>query len=185
MPGNVVLVGFMATGKSRVGRALAARLGRRFVDTDELLVARFGMSIGDYFRQAGEAAFRDAESDVLQASCGGRQQVVSLGGGAIVRPENLAAAKRGNLLVRLAASPETIYARLMAEPGAAERPMLAGADPKTRIAQLLAEREPIYSQARATVLTDGKSVDDIVEEIVALVDAETLQVEAGLAGRIG
>jgi 3-dehydroquinate synthase len=175
----------MATGKSRVGRALAARLGRPFVDTDELLVARFGMPIGDYFRQAGEPAFRDAESEVLQAACAGRQQIISLGGGAIVRPENLAAAKRGNLLVRLAASPETIYARLMAEPGAAERPMLAGADPKARIAQLLADRAPIYSQAHATVVTDGKSVDELVEEIVSLAEAETLHVEAGLASRIG
>jgi shikimate kinase len=84
VPGNVVLVGFMGAGKSRVGQALAVRLGRPFVDTDERLVARFGVSIGEYFRQHGEAVFRDAEGEAVAEACRGRSQVVSLGGGAVV-----------------------------------------------------------------------------------------------------
>ena len=186
MSGNVVLVGFMGAGKSRVGRALADRLGRPFVDTDERLVARFGMSIGDYFRQRGEAAFRAAESEAVAAACRAPDQVVSLGGGAIVRPANLTAARDGNLLVYLKASPETIWRRLTAEPGAEERPMLAGDDPRGRVAGLLREREPLYSQADVTIVTDDRSIDQLVDELARHVEAHaSLRVGNGLAGRIG
>jgi shikimate kinase / 3-dehydroquinate synthase len=186
VPGNVVLVGFMGAGKSRVGRALADRLGRPFVDTDERLVARFGTSIGDYFRARGEAAFREAESDAVAQACRDRDQVVSLGGGAIARPDNLAAARDGNLLVYLKASPETIWRRLTASPGADERPMLAGDDPRARIAGLLSEREPLYAQADLTIETDVRTVEQIVDELARQAEAHmSLRVGNGLAGRIG
>jgi shikimate kinase len=165
VPGNVVLVGFSGTGKSHVGRELARRLGRPFVDTDQRLVERFGMPIGEVFRQQREAAFRAAEAEEVVAACGGRDAVVSLGGGAIVADGNFEIARERNLVVRLAASLDTIYARLTSAPGAEERPMLSGVDPRGRMAALRASREARYAEADATVETDGRSVEQIVEEI--------------------
>jgi shikimate kinase len=171
VPGNVVLVGFSGTGKSHVGRELARRLGRPFVDTDQRLVERFGMPIGDVFRQQGEAAFRAAEAEEVAAACAGRDAVVALGGGAIVADDVFRAAREGNLVVRLTASLDTIYARLTSGPGAEERPMLAGDDPRGRMAALLASREARYAEADATVETDGRGVDQVVAEVERIVRA--------------
>jgi shikimate kinase len=171
VPGNVVLVGFSGTGKSHVGRELARRLGRPFVDTDQRLVERFGTAIGEVFRQRGEAAFRAAEAHEVAAACGGRDAVVSLGGGAIVADESFRIAREGNLVVRLSASLDTIYARLTSAPGAEERPMLSGADPRGRMAALLASREARYAEADAMVETDGRSVGEVVDEIERIVRA--------------
>lgn len=160
-----MLVGFSGTGKSHAGRELARRLGRPFVDTDQRLVERFGMPIGEVFRERGEAAFRAAEAEEVATACGGRDAVISLGGGAIVSDDNFRAAREGNLVVRLAASLDTIYARLTSAPGAEERPMLSGEDPRGRMAALLASREPRYAEADATVETEGRTVEQVVDEI--------------------
>lgn len=161
----MVLVGFSGTGKSRVGRELAERLGRPFVDTDERLVERFGMPIGEVFRQRGEAAFRTAEAEEVAAACRGRDTVVALGGGAIVDDASFGAVRQGNLVVRLAASLDTVWERLTSAPGAEERPMLAGEDPRGRIAALMASREARYAEADATVVTDGCPASEVVDEV--------------------
>jgi shikimate kinase len=166
---NVVLIGFSGTGKSAVGGALAARLGWPLVDTDARLVERFGCSIGDYFRARGEPAFRAAEAEEVARACAGERQVISVGGGAPV--QNWATIADGNTVVRLEASLETIWRRLNDMPGAEERPMLSGDDPRGRMARLLAEREPVYARAQLTVATDDISVDDAVERIVASMKA--------------
>jgi shikimate kinase len=171
VPGNVVLVGFSGTGKSHVGRELARRLGRPFVDTDERLVERFGMPIADVFRERGEASFRAAEAEEVAAACGGHDAVVALGGGAIVADDSFRVAREGNLIVRLSASLDTIYARLTSAPGAEERPMLAGEEPRRRIAALLANREQRYAEADATVATDGRSVGQVVDEVARIAGA--------------
>jgi len=170
VPNNVVLIGFSGTGKSRVGRALADRLGWPLLDTDARLVERFGCSIGEYFRTHGEAAFRAAEREELARACAADRQVIAVGGGAVVAPESWAVAERGNLVVRLRASPETIWRRLNEVPGAEERPMLSGDDPRGRMARLLAEREPVYQRAHVTVDTDERTVDDVVDAVAAEVD---------------
>jgi shikimate kinase len=167
VPNNVVLIGFSGTGKSAVGRALAARLGWPLVDTDARLVERFGCSIGDYFREHGEPAFRAAESEEVVRACAGERQVIALGGGAPVRPENWAAIERDNLVVRLSASLETIWRRLNEMPGAEERPMLAGEDPRGRMARLIAHREPVYGRAHLNVKTDETTVDEVVDAVLA------------------
>ena len=166
-----MLVGFSGTGKSLVGRALAGRLGRCFVDTDEELVRRFGMPIGEVFRRHGEAAFRAAEADELARACGRQGAVLSVGGGAIVPDAGFRLAREGNLVVRLTASPETILRRLTEAPGAEERPMLAGERLLERITALLAAREARYAEADATVDTEGRTVEQVVDAIVPLVEA--------------
>jgi shikimate kinase len=170
VPNNVVLIGFSGTGKSAVGRALADRLGWSLVDTDARLVERFGCPIGDYFRTHGEAAFRAAETEEVAWACTGERQVVSVGGGAPVRSENWAALQRGNLVVRLNASLDTIWRRLTEAPGAEERPMLSGDDPRGRMAQLLSERAEVYGRAHITVDTDDLAVEAVVDRIVPEVE---------------
>jgi shikimate kinase len=171
VPGNVVLVGFSGTGKSSVGRRLAERLGRPFVDTDERLIARFGAPIGDVFRTHGEAVFRVAEAEEVRRACAANGLVVALGGGAIVADDSFEAARAGNLLVRLRAPIDVTYRRLVDAPGAEERPMLSGDRPKERMSSLLASREARYAQADVTIDTGELGVDDIVERIITLVEA--------------
>jgi shikimate kinase len=171
VPRNVVLVGFSGTGKSRVGRALAERLGRAFVDTDERLVERFGMPIGEIFRRHGEAAFRAAEADEVARACRSRHAVIALGGGAIVRDESFRVARDRNLVVRLTARLETIHRRLSGAPGADERPMLAGERPLERIAALLAGREARYAEADVTLDTEGRTIAEVVDALLRIVEA--------------
>ena len=168
MAGNVVLVGFSGTGKSNAGRLAATYLGWCFVDTDDLLVERFHMQIGEYFRIHGETPFRDAESEAVVIACDRTRNVIAVGGGAIVRDQNREALRQGNLVIRLNAPIATIFERLTTSPGAEERPMLSGADPRGRMAVLLDEREPLYRQSDATIQTGNQSIDDVAREIVRL-----------------
>lgn len=167
MSRNIVLVGISGSGKSTIGRALAARLGRRFVDTDEMIVARYGMPVGDVFSSLGESVFRQAEAEAVVAACAGDDQVISLGGGAIVKDESFAVAQGGNLLARLSVSAEEAVRRLTSSPSAEERPMLRGGDPIARLADMLAAREARYAQADITIDTERRDVDEIVSAIVA------------------
>ena len=169
MAGNVVLIGFSGTGKSYAGRAAARLLNWDFVDTDDLLVKRFSMPIGDYFRLHGESVFRDAESEAIAIVCKRTRNVIAVGGGAVVRDVNRSLLRDGNLVVRLNAPINTILERLAGSPGAEERPMLSGVDPRGRIAKLLDEREPIYQQSDATIDTENRSLDEVAREIKRLV----------------
>lgn len=171
MPHNVVLIGFSGSGKSRIGRALAQRLGWPLVDTDARLVSRFGCSIGEFFRVHGEAAFRSAESEEVVRACAEQRHVISVGGGAPVRAGNWAAIADRNLVVRLHASLETIWRRLHEMPGGEERPMLSGDDARGRMAKLLADRESVYARAHLTIETDDLSVDEVVDRIVSAIEA--------------
>lgn len=196
---NIVLVGFMATGKSTVGRELARRLGRPFVDTDEEVAARAGMSVAEVFARRGEAVFRDLESAVIAEAAARRGQVIAAGGGALLREENRRRLREGGVLVRLLADPEAIVARVVAQ-GAAARPLLAAAaegDLAGRVRDLLAAREPAYRDADVTVDTTRLTIPEVAEEIlrhlappeeipVALGDrAYRIVVGQGILGRIG
>jgi shikimate kinase len=172
VPGNIVLVGFSGTGKSTVGRGVAQRLGRPFVDVDALLVDYFGQPIAEVFRTHGEAAFRAAEADETRRICAEtRSGVIALGGGAIVDDETFRSVRHENLLVRLVAAPETIYSRLIQQPGAEERPMLSGQDPLARLRALLAARDRRYREADVAVVTDGRPIADVVEEVIRVAEA--------------
>src|SRR5438874_7053483 len=144
-PSNIVLVGFMGTGKSVVGQRLADRLGRQYVDTDDRLTLDAGRSIPEVFEAEGEAGFRDRETAVLKALVGITGTVLATGGGILGRPENLALLRGLGPLVCLTARPEIILERT--QPWES-RPMLARAtDPRAAVERLLAERAPQYGQA--------------------------------------
>lgn len=162
-PRNIVLVGFMGAGKSAVGAALARMTGYKLVELDAEIERAAGMRIADIFAAEGEGAFRDLESAALVSVLAHDHQIVSTGGGAVIREDNLKAMKSGGVVVRLAVTADTVYERTKRS---THRPLLQTENPQERISQLMGEREPYYAQADYTVDTEGKSPWQLSEEIL-------------------
>ncbi|MEK6665600.1 MAG: shikimate kinase [candidate division NC10 bacterium] len=161
---NIILVGFMGAGKSSVGRLLAKRLGRCFVETDDLIVARDGRSIAEVFRAEGEARFRQLEADLLDLLRLKRGDVIATGGGFPCREGRMDALKGMGTVVWLAGEFEALCARALRS---GSRPMLEG-KPKEEVAALYRAREPYYRQAHLVVETAGLGVDQVVRRILSL-----------------
>lgn len=166
---TIVLAGFMGTGKSSVGRRLAARLGREFVDTDALIERAAGTSIARIFADRGEAEFRALEKQAVTVAVGKEGRVIAVGGGAILDGENLAAMKAAGPVVCLTARPEIVLARVAHDTG---RPLLQGPQPLETIRGLMAERADAYARADVTIDTSDLTPDEVVERLLhALADA--------------
>ena len=166
---NIILVGFMASGKSSVGRALSRRCGWPRVDADEEIVSRAGKPITDIFRDSGEDAFRELERSVVSDICLECGRIISVGGGSFVDDENRRTMLDGGTVFYLSARPETIHRRVSGgNPNAPARPLLRGGDPLERITELLAQRTPAYSQAHHTVETDRLSSDQVAQAILKI-----------------
>ncbi len=164
---NIALTGFMGTGKSAVGRYLAKRLGYSYIDVDHEIERSKGMRITDIFKTYGEEAFRDMESETIAKVVRHTNAVISTGGGAVMRQENLDRLRERCIIVCLKASPETILSRVKNNK---DRPLLDTADPMTRIKELLRQREPYYQRADITIQTDGLSPSEVVEHILSSID---------------
>jgi shikimate kinase len=160
---NIALTGFMGTGKSEVGKALAKKLGYSFLDLDSEIEKKSGMKINDIFSRQGEEAFRDMESEAIRLVSDGDGLVISTGGGAVLRQENIDNLRKKGVVVCLSASPATIKHRLR---GNANRPLLKVEDPLARIKELLAIRQPYYDKADLIVDTENKSPFQIADEII-------------------
>lgn len=160
---NVVLVGFMGTGKSAVGKLLAERLGRPFVDLDRKIEKEAGRSVAQIFQQDGEPGFRKREKEAVRQAAALREHVIATGGGVMMDEENVRLLKESGWLVCLTASPEVILHRTTA--ALQTRPLLGGGKPKERIEALLKLREPFYAKADVAVDTVDRPVKEIVEEI--------------------
>ncbi len=159
-----LLWGFMGTGKSSAGRALAEALGVPFADLDERIAARAGRSVAEIFARDGEARFRELERAELEATLrdAGRR-VVALGGGALLDPTARARARECAYVVVLKAAPETVEIRTRG----GDRPLLKR-HPEATIARLLAERAAAYGEAHASVTTDGLDVPGVARKLRAL-----------------
>jgi len=161
---NVILIGFMGSGKSCVGRKLSYRLQRTMLDTDKQIEKKQGKTISEIFQEQGEQAFRDMETAYLQEladTC--NNQIISSGGGLPLREENRALLKQIGCVVYLKVTAQTVYQRLRND---TTRPLLQGEDPQGKIMTLLAERSPIYaSAADVTIEVDDKNFDEILDEI--------------------
>ncbi len=159
---NIILTGFMGVGKTSVGTQLANDLGYTFVDTDELIEADQRMTITTIFAKLGEPYFREVETKIIQRVMEGESQVVSTGGGAVIRDVNRQVFKKAGLVVCLTARPEVIYERIKLE---THRPLLQAPDPMAKIKELLDNRAKFYAQADVIIDTSEKSVDDVIKEI--------------------
>lgn len=165
---NLVLIGFRATGKSVVGRLLADKLQFTFIDTDQEVEKRTGKTITQIFQEQGERYFRDVEATMVIHYGNKFGYVISCGGGAILRPGNVEAMKTHGKVIWLTASVETICERLHADPkSATQRPPLTNLDEVQEIRQMLASRARLYRDAADfTIKTDGKTPEDVVEDII-------------------
>ncbi len=159
---NIILTGFMGVGKTSVGTRLARDLGYSFVDTDALIEADQKIAITEIFSTFGEPYFRDVESRILKKVLEEENQVVSTGGGAVIRDENRDLFRNAGLTICLTARPEVIYDRIKHE---THRPLLQVPDPPARIRELLAGREKFYRQADFVIDTSDKTVDAVLGEI--------------------
>lgn len=166
---SIVLTGFMGTGKSSVGRLLAARLGLTFVDTDELIARRAGKPVAEIFADEGEGAFRALEAAIARELAGQNGLVIATGGGMLVDAHNAHLLGAGNAVFCLQASPAEIVRRLQDEQ--AVRPLLAGAEPAARVAELLAQRKAAYAQF-TPVDTEGQSAAEVAAAIARCVDVK-------------
>lgn len=162
---NIILTGFMGCGKTTVGRLLARHLKYSFVDTDQLIEGRCGMSVQQLFATEGEAAFRRLEKEVSRELGAGEGQVIATGGGLMVNPENAQALESNGVVFCLTAPPEMILQRV-SKSGQEVRPLLAAPDPLARILELVREREKAY--ARFTqIATAEKDPHEVIKDILA------------------
>ena len=168
-PRNIILVGFMASGKTSVGRALAAAAGWPLADADAEIVARAQKPIHQIFADHGEPAFRRLERQVIAGLCAAKGQIIASGGGAFADPQNRRAMLSGGLVFHLSAQPQTILRRIrQQDAGNPIRPLLAVPDPAQRITELLTQRAPIYAQAHHTIETDGLTPDEAAAHIIKI-----------------
>lgn len=166
---RVLLLGFMASGKTAVGRRLAARLGWGHIDLDREIERHAGTSIARIFETEGEAAFRALEVELTPRCFEEEEVVVSPGGGWVTNPGLLEALPAATLTAWLKVSPEEVVRRLDRSRSATVRPLLRSSDPRERAGVLLAEREHLYARAAVTIETDGRKPDEIALELESII----------------
>ena len=162
---NIVLIGFMGTGKTTIGKIASERLGLEFIDTDDLIVEAAGDPIPAIFEQVGEGGFRKIESDVLRGLAGKGGRIIATGGGIVTQPENQSLLQQLGFVVWLSATVETIFERVSLN---SDRPLLYTDDPLQTITNMLADREPLYrAAADLKVETDEFHAEEITHGIAA------------------
>jgi len=161
---NVVITGFMCSGKTSVGKKLAEKLNFDFLDTDDLVENKVGMRITEIFEKYGEPYFRELETQIIKEVSEKDKLVISTGGGVVLREENVNNLRKNGVIINLVAKPETIYERLKKQPGI--RPLLNKPNPLEEIKKLLEYRERYYKNCDFRVETDNLSVEEIVEKIL-------------------
>ena len=165
---NIVLTGFMGTGKTEVGRLLSEKLGYTLIDVDGEIEKEQGMTITEIFRQHGEPRFRDIESAAIKRLSDLERAVISTGGGAVLRQENMDSLREKGVIVCLTATPGTIVKRTS---GNNDRPLLQVENPIKKIEELLEFRKPYYEKADIMVDTENKKPYEVAEEIVKRIRA--------------
>lgn len=162
MKSNIVLIGFMGTGKSTIGRKLARKLKLSYLDTDEEIERVTGMTIPGIFAKYGEIRFRSEEKLAVKKAARQKNCVISTGGGMVLAPENIALLKEDGILICLTATPEVVFDRVKKS----TRPLLQKIATAEQIAALMRERASLYRCADYYIDTSGEGSDSIVERIV-------------------
>jgi shikimate kinase len=164
--GNLFLVGLMGAGKTTLGRQLARRLDKPFVDADHELEARLGVRIPTIFEVEGEAGFRDREEAVIDELSRRSGIVLATGGGAVMREQSRVRLRENGTVLYLHAEPETLWQRLR---NSRQRPMLHGNDPRNRLVELYQLRDPLYREVADHVIESDR---EAVIRFVRWLDAE-------------
>jgi len=166
MKTNIALIGFMGVGKTAVGKVLAEKLGRKFVELDSLIEQRVGKSIPDIFQQDGEMAFRELELEVTKEVSKDRNLVIACGGGIVLNKINIDRLRQQSRIVYLTASPKVILKRVAGEEG--QRPLLEVDSRALNIRGLLDFRKPFYERAADIVIDTSKlDIDSVAEQIIS------------------
>ncbi|MGO9614549.1 MAG: shikimate kinase [Dissulfurispiraceae bacterium] len=163
---NIVLIGFMGTGKTAVGRILSKKLGYALVDSDSLIEKEQKMTIAEIFEHCGERAFRDMESASIKRLAEKERLVLATGGGVPLREENMTHLRRKGVIVCLTASPDTILRRTVSHN---HRPLLRVKDPLKEIKDLIETRKTYYERADLIINTEGKTPLEVADEIIEAV----------------
>lgn len=159
MQRNIILIGFMGTGKSTVGKKLAASLNFEFVDTDVLIEESAGVSIPEIFAREGESRFRELEAQALAKALKGQDKVISTGGGIVLRYQNRNRMRKKGYCVWLKARPDTIFQRVSSS---SDRPLLRTPNPRQTIEDLMEKRRPNYAAtAHLEIVTDDLRAEDV------------------------
>lgn len=179
---RIVLTGFMGAGKSTIGALLAKRLGWRFMDTDAFIEARTGSTVAQIFSQQGEDAFRLLETDAVRDCAGAEQLVLALGGGAVEAgsTRNALAGLDHACIVFLDAPLDVMVARCVAQPDAAERPVLAD---RERLVKRLEARLPHYRMAHLTIATADMTPEAVTDSVLQFLRDQSAPVAAGSGQR--
>ena len=159
---NIVLVGFMGTGKTSIGRRLSTQLRMRYVDTDDIVERDSGRRISEIFAEDGEAAFRELESEAVRKVSKLYNYVISTGGGVVLKEANMIELRRNGIIFCLNATAEEIYRRVRHQ---SHRPLLQTPDPLTKINSMLEERHAYYAKADYMVETTGRSFGEVMAYI--------------------
>jgi len=166
---NIVLIGFMGTGKTAVGKTVASALDMKYLDTDLMIEADAQKTIPEIFETLGEPAFREFETEAIRRITRLRGYVIATGGGAPMNEENLANMKRAGVLICLTASPEVILERTSR---ASNRPLLKTPNPMKKIQSLLSLREPQYNKADYTINTTTLSIQEVAEKVIKIWESQ-------------
>lgn len=162
---NIVLVGFMGSGKTTVGKLISERMGMPIIDMDQLIVERQGKSINDIFADEGEAHFRQLERELTQELAATSGNIISTGGGIVLNPDNITDFEKNGLVVCLLVDAETVLDRVRHD---TSRPLLAG-DKAQKVLNLLNTRRSLYESIAHTIDTSGRpSPIPTAEEIIEL-----------------
>ncbi|MDJ0814692.1 MAG: shikimate kinase [Desulfobacterales bacterium] len=175
-PYNIFLIGYRCTGKSSVGKRLADKLDRPFVDTDDLLVVEAGISIKEIVAKNGWEVFRSMESAIMKRVCTPDRRVVATGGGVILDPENVNRMKKSGRSIWLQATSETIKNRMIRDSDTdVSRPALTLKGSIAEIEESLIERNPLYQKvADICVETDAHEIEEICDTIITILSRSQL-----------
>ncbi|MCR4337526.1 MAG: shikimate kinase [Candidatus Omnitrophica bacterium] len=163
---NIILIGFMGSGKTSTGKYVAQKLNRPILSSDEMIVQKEGQPIAQVFEKSGETYFRQIEKNVVKELATKSNVVIDCGGGVILDPENIVTLKKNGIIIYLITSPEFIYQRVK---NRRHRPLLNVPDPQSKIRELLEQRQSLYeSSADLTINTDGKTPQQVGEELLKI-----------------
>ncbi|EGD52264.1 Shikimate kinase [Thermoanaerobacter ethanolicus JW 200] len=160
---NIVLTGFMATGKTTVGKKVATTMSFGFIDTDKMIEKMANMTVSDIFEKYGEDYFRRLEKAAVIKAARLKNFVIATGGGVVLNPSNIVQLRKNGVVICFTARPEIILRNIGKNK---DRPLLMVDNPEEKIRQLLREREPFYRFADYTIDVSDMTIDEVAEEVI-------------------